>query len=365
MNDLHLPLQPARHVNLVVGADDDAFPGAPGGFSYLNQTVHSNVTYHIAVDGYGGASGTAFLTYSFVPETLVRLTANAGGSGSVQVATINQLGGRSIQPSTVLDLAAGTEVVLTPIPNPGYRFAQWSGALVSYVSPLTLVITTNTLVVAHFVPVIYSDDFESGTLTHLTWTTGGNSPWFVENTNMAAGNWAVRSGPIGNNQSSSLVLTTNFAASNGSFEYRVSSERGFDYLKFLIDGSLVQQWSGEAGWATFTFPVPAGVHTLEWRYSKDPSHSDGLDTAFVDNVLLPIVLPYDSSTPAQLAWVQDPSGSLVITVTGQTNQQYTVQISTDMIHWQNLTSTPAVDGVIRIDPGALSAPAQFYRAVVP
>jgi hypothetical protein len=293
------------------------------------------------------------------------LTATVGGSGAVQVATINQLGGHSIQPSTIVDLAAGTEVVLTPTPSPGYRFDQWSGAIYSFVSPLTLILTTNTLVVAHFIPVIFSDDFESGTLTHLSWTTAGDGPWSVENTNVAAGNWAATSARIGNNQSSSLVLTTNFAASSGSFEYRVSSELNFDFLKFLIDGNLVQQWSGEAGWATFTFPVPAGIHTLEWRYAKDPSGSEGFDAAFIDNVLLPIVLPYDSSTPGHLSWVQDPSGALVITVTGQTNQQYTVQTSIDLIHWQNMFTGPAVGGVVRVDPGSFSVPAQFYRAVVP
>jgi hypothetical protein len=226
-------------------------------------------------------------------------------------------------------------------------------------------VTTNTSIVAQFAPVVFSDDFESGTLTHLNWATAGNAPWVIESTNVAAGNYAARSGVIGNSQSSSLILTTNFAASTGSFDFRVSSELNFDFLQFSIDGSLIQQWSGEVGWATFKFPVPSGAHTLEWSYVKDPSGSAGLDAAFIDNVLLPIVLPKDSSTPALLSWIQDPSGAVLLSVAGQTNQQYIVQTSTDLINWQDLFTGPAVNGVLRIDPGTRSAPAQFYRAVVP
>jgi hypothetical protein len=348
-----------------VGSDDDAYPGAPGGFSYLNQVVHSNLTYHIAIDGYGGASGIASLTYSFVPTNLVRLNTTVAGSGTVQLATINNLGGQSIQPSNSIDVAVDTKVVLTPTPSSGSQFEQWSGAVVSFVSPLMFTVTTNTLVVAQFIPIVFSDDFESGTLTHLNWATAGNAPWVIESTNVAAGNYAARSGVIGNSQSSSLILTTNFAAGSGSFDFRVSSELNFDFLQFFIDGNLIQQWSGEAGWANFKFPMPSGAHTLEWSYVKDPSGSAGLDAAFIDNVLLPIVLPINSSTPALLSWIQDPTGAVLLSVAGQTNQQYIVQTSTDLINWQDLFTGPAVNGVLRIDPGTRSSPAQFYRAVVP
>jgi hypothetical protein len=349
-----------------VGANDDAFEGAPGGFSLLNQAVNSNLTYHVAVDGYGGASGTAFLTYSFVPAELVRLTATASGTGSVQIATINQLGGRSIAPTNTVEVATNTTVVLTPAPAQYYRFDSWSGSVSSVSVPLTLVVTGNLNVVANFLPVVFTDDFESGTLQHLGWATAGDAPWFIENTNVAAGNYAARSGVIGNNQSSSLLLTTNFAAGNGSFDYRVSSELNFDFLKFFIDGLLIHQWSGEAGWTTFTFPVPSGLHTLEWSYAKDPSGSAGFDAAFIDNVTLPIVLPTDSTTPAHLQWVQGTDGSLTINLTGQINQQYVIQTSTDLIHWQNLSTSAAENGIVRIDPGPLSSqPYLFYRAVVP
>ena len=347
-----------------VASNDGAYPGAPAGDSLLNQAIHSNIVYHIAVDGYDGASGGGVLTYSFVPATLVHVTGNATGSGTVQVATVNSAGGRSIQPSSSVDVAANTQVVFTPVPNPGNLFNGWSGDVTTLTSPLSLTISSNVTVTANFIPIAYSDDFESGTLAHLGWLTLGNAPWFIESTNVAAGHYAARSGVIGNNQTSSLLLSTNFAAGQGAFNYRVSSELNFDFLSFFIDGSLVQHWSGEAGWATFSFPVPSGFHTLEWRYAKDPSGSSGMDAAFIDNVLLPIVLPIDSTTAAHLAWSQGADGALFINLTGQVNQQYEIQTSTDLIHWQHLSSGAAQNGVLRISP-PLSSGAQFFRAVVP
>ena len=349
----------------LVASDDDAFLGAPGGFSLLNVPVHANFLYHIAVDGYGGASGSALLTYSFAPAKLVHLDATTTGAGTIQLASINSLGGKNIEPGSSIDVASGTTVVLTPTPASGYHFDSWSGTVNSFSAPLTLVLNADSSITAHFVPIVFSDDFESGTLRHLGWTTSGNAPWVVEGTNVAAGKFAAGSGVIGNNQSSSLILTTNFASSTGSFDYRVSSEVNFDFLRFFIDGNLVQQWSGEAGWATFSFPVPSGAHTLEWRYVKDPSGTSGLDAAFIDNVNLPIVLPTDSTTPATLSWFRGTDGSLTINLTGQVNQQYILQTSTDLIHWQDVSTGAAANGLLRINPGPLANPYQFYRAVVP
>lgn len=349
----------------VVGANDDAFLGAPGGFSLLNQAVHANVVYYVALDGYGGAGGPALFSYSFSPAQLVHVTAGVSGSGTVQLATLNSMGGKAIQPTTIADVASGTTIVVTPTPGPGYRFDSWQGVVSDFSSPLSLVASTNLVVTAHFVPVNFSDDFESGTLSHLSWTSGGTPPWIIESTNVSAGGFAARSAAIGNNQSSSLILTTNFAASTGSFDFLVSSEINFDLLKFFIDGSLVQQWSGQAGWTTFSFPMTSGIHTLEWRYVKDPSGSAGLDAAFIDNVSLPILLPKDSTTPAHLGWVQGLDGNWYINLAGQASQQYILQTSTDLVHWQNVSTTAANSGLIRLAPGPLSSPAQFYRAVVP
>ena len=47
------------------------------------------------------------------------------------------------------------------------------------------------------------------------------------------------------------------------------------------------EWSGEQDWEEVSFPVEGGARTLTWTYTKDGSMSNGDDTAWIDDVLLP------------------------------------------------------------------------------
>ncbi|MCK4709990.1 MAG: hypothetical protein KAU21_15335, partial [Gammaproteobacteria bacterium] len=42
--------------------------------------------------------------------------------------------------------------------------------------------------------------------------------------------------------------------------------------------------SGEQPWSASSVAVPSGSHTIEWRYTKDGSVSDGDDAGWVDNI---------------------------------------------------------------------------------
>src|SRR5205814_3470911 len=99
-------------------------------------------------------------------------------------------------------------------------------------------------------------------------------------TNVSFGQSAVRSGAITNGESSTLTLTILSGDGVGSFDYRVSSETNWDWLEFYVNGvpdssPPRQRWSGEVGWATYQFRVPAGTNVLVWRYIKDPTGSAG------------------------------------------------------------------------------------------
>ena len=148
---------------------------------------------------------------------------------------------------------------------------------------------------------------------------------------------------------------------------KVSSEPGWDFLQFYVDGSLLAQWSGEIGWQNYPFNLPSGLHALEWRYAKDPDLAAGLDAAFIDNVQLPIRIPTDASSPAHLEIQRQANGSLLLTILGQTNQQYVIQGTADLSPpsiWQDLSTNIATRGVIQyVDPG--TNPLRFYRAIVP
>lgn len=347
-----------------VAENDDAYPGASGGFSFINQAVKGGQMYHIAVDGYGGASGTISLNYSFVPTTVYHLTVSNTPGGTVQLTTINTLGGTAIVPEQAGDFANGSTVTLTALPDISDQFNNWTGDISSSANPLPVTMNGDMNLTANFGSIAYTDGFESGSLSKPPWITAGDAPWFVQTNVVDQGQYAARSGVIGDNQSSSLLITTNFFAGLVSFDFKVSSETNWDALKFYVDANLVRQWSGEVGWDNFAYPLTAGTHTLEWSYVKDPTGSSGLDAAFIDDVNLPISAS-GNATPPQLQ-LQRQIGGFQMTINGQANQQYIIQTSTDLKNWQNISTNAAADGIIQINiPANTTNRAQFYRAMVP
>lgn len=349
-----------------IAENDDAYSGVPGGFSFINQAVRANQTYHIAVDGYNGLSGVISLSYSFAPATVYNLTAGNTAGGTVQLITANALGGVVLVPGQSGDFANGSSVTLTALPDIDNQFNNWSGSVSSSSNPLVVTVQSDLNLTANFAPTTFTDGFESGNLSQLPWTTAGDAPWSVQTSVVDQGQYAARSGVIGDSQTSSLILTTNFTAGTGSFDYKVSSEQDWDFLNFYVDGVLLQQWSGEVGWANYAFPLTAGAHTLEWSYVKDPSISLGLDAAFIDDVNLPLAASSSGPLlPPQLQ-LQSSGGGFLMTVSGQTNQQYVIQTSTNLVDWQSFSTNIAAGGVIQISlPANTTNRAQFYRAFAP
>ena len=95
----------------------------------------------------------------------------------------------------------------------------------------------------------------------------------------------IQSGATPNNGSSSMTIRFT-GAGEFSFDWRVSSEQGYDYLSCTIDGSTRWSISGETPLATKSLTLGDGSHTVTWRYYKDGSAYGGLDCGFVSNVRL-------------------------------------------------------------------------------
>jgi hypothetical protein len=68
------------------------------------------------------------------------------------------------------------------------------------------------------------------------------------------------------------------------FWWKVSSEQGYDWLEFYVNGVLQNRISGQSDWAHVAIDIPPGFRTLRWRYVKDDAWSDGLDAAWLDQV---------------------------------------------------------------------------------
>ena len=331
-----------------VAGNDDAFPESD--FSQLTTAVVSNQVYCVAVDGYGGTYGNIQLQYVFTTtERYFSLT-------------IDPLLGGSVSPPSGLYLA-GTTLYLTAAPSRDFEFVGWSGAVNGTVNPATLVMNQNYTLAALFRLKNYTEGFESGGLTSLAWNSGGNVPWRTQSGVVSAGRFAAASGLIGDGAQSSLILVASLLSGTGSFDYRVSSEAGWDKLEFYLNGVRLGRWSGEVGWSTFLFPVPQGLNTLEWRYTKDANFSAGLDAAFIDNVYLP--LP-DSSIAARLAILPLPDGQNRIQVQGLSGRQYIVQGSTNLTNWLSISTNVSDSGTIQwTDPQKANSPLRFYRAIAP
>ncbi len=116
--------------------------------------------------------------------------------------------------------------------------------------------------------------------------TGANANWEVVSTPVFEGSFSLKSGSIGDSQNSAIEVSADFTGQNNfiGFVVKTTTETGFDFLKFFIDGVLISTWSGEIDWHTVSFPIEVGTHTLRWSYEKDGNTIGGSDTVWIDGV---------------------------------------------------------------------------------
>jgi hypothetical protein len=120
--------------------------------------------------------------------------------------------------------------------------------------------------------------------TNLSFTTDGDAEWFSQINTTYFGDDAAESGGISHEQGS-FIQTIVSGAGTFSFYWKVSSEAGYDFLEFYIDGVLQDRISGSQDWHQMVYTITeSGSHTLDWRYIKDWSESVGHDTGWLDFV---------------------------------------------------------------------------------
>ena len=156
--------------------------------------------------------------------------------------------------------------------NSSSVYNQYSGVLVSFTGAGNYTIFLNDT---------YGD---GGTSVSADYT-------YVSSTNPSStpisGTYSAQSGSITHGESTNLEFTGVLANGTVSFSYNVSSEAGYDFLKFYLDGVQLAQWSGAQS-GNFSTPVSLGQHTLKWTYAKDGSVSSGNDAAWIDDVVIPV-----------------------------------------------------------------------------
>lgn len=133
------------------------------------------------------------------------------------------------------------------------------------------------------------EGFETGDFSLHNWQMSGDNDWTTDDETQFWGNYSARSGSINDNQSSSLIITLeveDLFTSSISFRKKVSSAIG-DKLQFIIDGEIIDEWTGISMFSEESYPVGDGIHTFEWRYIKNENASAGEDCAWIDYIYFP------------------------------------------------------------------------------
>ncbi len=302
------PLAPTPDLQLIATLIDD------GGDGVLDPGETAWLTLELANEGNQPASSTLGIITGSNPE----LTINDGdGSwGTINPETTAWNSGDPFQ----MTLAAGCPV--------------------GEVLPLELNLTAgdySTVISFSLTAGLQIEDFESGDFAGLPWTMDGSAGWIISGAPYE-GAWCAQSGNIGNNQTSELHLTVDVVAPGDiAFQYKVSSEDTYDYLRFLIDGTPQAAWAGEEGWSEYSCAVAAGEHQFSWIFDKDNSVSHGSDCGWIDYIVFPplaaLPFPEIDVDPTAFSINLEPGEStlelLTIDNSGDAELDYTVQVSID------------------------------------
>lgn len=271
-------------------------PGSPGTISLLlgaYAVSEGGGSLQMPVHRMGGSTGAVAVTYATANGTAI----SGQDFTAIPPTTLSWTNGdTSIKTITV---SITQDAVKEPHETFTVTLSNPTGGVVLGTSVATVTIRDDE-----------PDSFPPGCALPTTgWTNqpaAAAAGWSVATASSSEGLCSLKSnaladGNAGQVNKAQIQFAGSFAAGNVTFDRRVSSESGWDCLRFLIDG--VQKSiggscssiggigaSGEVPWGTVSVSVTAGTHTLTWSYEKDSADSAGLDAAWIDNLGLPLIV---------------------------------------------------------------------------
>jgi len=273
----------------------------------------SNMNFKLTVSWNGGQNerNVSFTVAAPVFQRSNLTIKNQNGSNTINpgdlatVTIVSENVGHATLPSAVVSLTSkysGATVNTSPYSisqlQPGYSCTHAFQVQVGNDVP------SGSLVPLYFHKVIAGHDnvdtlhllvgsaietFETGDFSAFPWQNTGSNRWIITTSQPYAGSYCARSKQnLGNSQSSEMQITLT-AYNDGVVSYyrQVSSENGYDFFYFFIDGEQKEKKSGNVAWGLSSFPVSAGIHTYKFVYEKDYYTASGSDCAWIDNVSLP------------------------------------------------------------------------------
>ncbi len=119
---------------------------------------------------------------------------------------------------------------------------------------------------------------------NISWYSGGHLSWLSFSDNTAQNGTALKSGDITDFQESVLIA---FVEGPGdlAFNYKVSSENGYDFLTISHNSEVKARFSGNVNWQKYELSLAPGMNRISFSYVKDQAVLEGEDAAWIDNVV--------------------------------------------------------------------------------
>jgi len=190
------------------------------------------------------------------------------------------------------------EVYIDDYTNPSNMI--WSDYDYNHLNYIQATVNLSNYTGYHNISFVHKTDDYAGTCLDdvVIETCGYSGVWYGQTDIYYYDNDAAESGFIDDDDFSSMQTCIS-GPINLSFYWKVSSEYGFDILRFFIDGQEADNISGEVDWEEKNYLIEFGNHTITWKYVKDGSVSNGYDCGWVDKITL-------SSLPdPQMVYVDD------------------------------------------------------------
>ena len=192
-----------------------------------------------------------------------------------------------------------------------------------------------------------AESFETGDFSFMDWDHAGDLPWFVTDDDAHTGIYSARTGAIGDNQFSRLLVYADVLTNSEiSFWFKTSTEYHKDYFAFYIDDRKMDWWSGENDWTQVSYSFNAGSHVFEWLYGKSRKDIAGMDCAWVDDIVMPrasIITNVEESVSESVLLYPNPTkGTFMIEVPEESNIEVFNLLGQSVLNLEKVTGRQAV-----------------------
>ena len=211
---------------------------------------------------------------------------------AIQTYTLNNSGSSALDWTAAVDvpwldvsassgtLAAGNSTTVDVSVNAGANAL----AADAYRGIISFTNTTSTAVLQRNAILAVTDLTDAVDEPALTFST--DQPlWYRQTVVSHDGVDAAQSGNAGAG-GTTWMETTISGPDTLNFYWKVDSESGRDFLRFLVDDVVREAISGDVDWNRISFDIPAGDHVLRWEYVKNGSNNVGADAGWVDGMAL-------------------------------------------------------------------------------